>query len=63
MTNIVRVEDYCIGLLDADKIVRQKSAVALKGLGENVIPILEKIVLSQCQLLLPKLKKILLQTY
>ncbi len=49
MSNVTKVEDYCICLLDADKRVRQNSATMLGEFGENIIPILEKIVLSQHQ--------------
>ena len=49
MPDLERIEDYCIGLLNSDKRVRQSSATALSELGKEAIPILEKILLSQQQ--------------
>ncbi len=49
MVGVAGIEDYCIGLLDTDKRVRQNSATALKELGKEAIQLLERIVIFQQQ--------------
>ena len=41
------VQEHCIGLLNSDRGIRQNSASALQELGEEAIPALENIRISQ----------------
>jgi predicted metal-dependent phosphoesterase TrpH len=47
MVTIGELQEYCMDLLNTDKRIRQGSASALEGLGREVIPVLEKIIVSQ----------------